>query len=65
MNLMLGHKQEIPNHENVTLVYIVVSYRMLMFIDVLPWIQAMYKIGFCQLEMILENDKQFETLPNI
>jgi len=33
---------------------------MLVFIIVLPWIQAMYKTDFCQLEMLLENDIQFE-----
>ena len=38
---------------------------MLVFTIVLPWIEAMYKTDFCQLEMILENDKQFETIPNI
>ena len=38
---------------------------MLVFINVLPWIQTMYTTDFCQLEMILENDKQFETIPNI
>ena len=25
----------------------------------------MYKTDFCRLEMLLENDKQFEPLPNI
>jgi len=30
---------------------------MVVFINVLPWIQTMYKTDFCQ----LENDKQFET----
>ena len=38
---------------------------MLVFTIVLPWIEAMYKTDFCQLEMILENDKQFKPLPNI
>ena len=30
---------------------------MVVFINVLPWIQTMYKTDFCQ----LKNDKQFET----
>ena len=51
---MLGPVQEIPNHEYVVHVHIVVSYSMLMLINVLPWIQTMYKTNFCHLKWYLK-----------
>ena len=60
-----SHIQEISNHENVALG---IYGSAIQYVGVLLMCYrqcTMYKTDFCQLEMILENDKQFETLPNI